>query len=101
MSDRKDIIEALREGKKRLSHIAWENALNPGSKELLTLSEKCGEAADLLDQLQRETEPVPLTGSVKIGQVVTGRIVAADAERGTVSIKWEPFATEPKGEANT
>ena len=57
----KEIANLLREGKKRLSHIAWENALSPGSKELLDLSEACNEAADILDQLQRETEPVPLT----------------------------------------
>ena len=52
----KEIANLLREGKKRLSHIAWENALSPGSKELLDLSEACNEAADRLESQEREIE---------------------------------------------
>lgn len=56
MSERiQEIVKELRRGKKRLSHIAWENALNPGSKELLDLSKTCVEAADLIESLQLDT----------------------------------------------
>ena len=99
MSDQriKEIISELRETLKRLSREAMDN---------VTFREArlCIEAADLLENLQREKqeqqEPKPLIGGVRIGQIVTEKIVAADAERGIVSIKWNPY-TEPKGDAKT
>jgi len=46
---------------------------------------------------QEQNDPLTLTGTRKIGEIVTGRIVALDAEKGLASIHWEPYAHEPKG----
>ena len=81
-----EIVKALRDGKKRLSHIAWENALSPGSEELLDLSETCKESADLIESLQREQqEPEPLTEAEEVRNAFFALVIA---ERSAQDRKW-------------
>mgnify|MGYP000946307955 CR=1 FL=1 len=83
----------------QITHELREYGYNSGDGEPLE-RQTALEAADLIEALRREWDktvnPKLLTGALRFGQVVTGRIVAIDAELGLVSIKWEP-----KGEATT
>ena len=64
----------------------------------------CKNAVDCIKRLEREksalraqeqNELMVLTGTRRIGEIITGRIVALDAEKGLASIHWEPYAHEP------
>lgn len=96
-----DLIESLRRENEALNRCALmrDGVVVPdGEHETITF---CGvpiaDAVEIIESHKRERDnPQPLTGPVTIGQVVTGKIIAADAERGLVSIKWdfvEPFKT--------
>lgn len=42
------------------------------------------------DVLPLTSDVKPLKGQMHIGQIITGKVVALDAERGLASIKWYP-----------
>lgn len=65
------------------------------SKSLLTVSTI--ELAVVALRAQQDEPKLP-SGTLRIGQRISGKIVALDAERGLASIKWETSVHAPKDE---
>lgn len=89
MSDQERLQEAIAHCESAISICGGYQAMTPHR----AIYASCLEA--LREKVDREN-PQPLAGPVKIGQVVTGKIVAIDAERGLASIKWEPKVDSPR-----
>lgn len=72
--------------------VALRNCIDRGMSETLRAQQwrETTQVTGYCPVCAERENPQPLTGSIQIGQVVTGKIVAADAEHGLVSIKWEP-----------